>query len=644
MTDRAGQQVGNYRLLRLLGEGGFAEVYLGAHSYLGTQAAIKLLHTHISQSDFDLFLQEARTLAALVHPNIVRVLDFGIDDQTPFLVMAYAPGGSLRTRHPKGTRLPLPTVIEYIKQAASALQFAHERKLVHRDIKPENMLIGANKELLLSDFGIALIAQSSHYQSTRDMAGTISYMAPEQINAHLRPASDQYSLGVVAYEWLSGTRPFQGSFTEVAIKHSLTPPPSLLEQVPTLPEAVERVIFTALTKNPEERFSSVLAFAQALELASQEEQSSEFSTQKESQARQIASRAPEDIDNSTNKQASIKPSPIQGSDKRGIKRRRVLIGAAGLAAAGMTGAGIIWFTRPQHPAPQPSSFFYTKKENVAVLAIAWSPNGQQIASGSADHTVQVWNAHDGSPAFTYRGHSGPVNAIAWSPDGRHIASGSADHTVQVWDALNGNPLYTYRGHSGIVNAVAWSMDNAHLASASDDNTVQIWDALHGSRTFTYRGHKAGVNTVSWSPDSRLLASGSDDKTVQIWNSSNDSAGYIYEGHRDVLTAVVWSPDGKSVASASYDKTVQVWNASNGSRSVLYTGHTDVVSSIAWLPAGQRIISGSYDTTVQVWNALNARIIATYKDHSDRVNMVALSPGGKYIASCSADTTVHIRQL
>src|SRR5262249_15193916 len=118
--------------------------------------------------------------------------------------MDYAPSGTLRNRHPKGTPLPVSTVVDYIKQIAQALQYAHDRKVVHRDVKPENMLIGEHNEILLSDFGIALIAHSSHYDSTKDMAGTIAYMAPEQIAAHPRPASDQYSLGIVAYEWLSG--------------------------------------------------------------------------------------------------------------------------------------------------------------------------------------------------------------------------------------------------------------------------------------------------------------------------------------------------------------------------------------------------------------------------------------------------------
>src|SRR5207302_7288650 len=179
--------------------------------------------------------------------------------------MSYAPNGTLRQLHPKDSILPLTIVVGYVKQVADALQYAHDEKLIHRDIKPENMLLGRRNEILLSDFGIAIVAQSSRYQGTQDMAGTIAYMAPEQIQAHPRPASDQYSLGIVVYEWLSGERPFHGSFTEIAIKHSLVPPPSLREKVPTILPAVEQVVMKALAKDPHQRFMSIKEFAISLE-------------------------------------------------------------------------------------------------------------------------------------------------------------------------------------------------------------------------------------------------------------------------------------------------------------------------------------------------------------------------------------------
>lgn len=268
MTNRVGQQLGNYRLVRLLGEGGFAEVYLGEHIHLGTQAAIKVLQTQLASDDIETFRLEARRVAHLEHPHIVRVLDFGVEGKTPFLVMYYAVNGTLRQRHPKGTRLTLATIVSYVKQVADALQYAHDEKLIHRDVKPENMLVGRHQEILLSDFGIAVMAQSSRYQNAQDMAGTITYMAPEQIQGKPRPASDQYSLGII-YEWLTGTRPFHGSLTEMVGQHLSAAPPPLRETLPTISSAVAEVVMRALAKDPKERFARVNDLATTLEQACQ---------------------------------------------------------------------------------------------------------------------------------------------------------------------------------------------------------------------------------------------------------------------------------------------------------------------------------------------------------------------------------------
>ena len=267
MAEYVGQQLGNYRLIQLLGQGNWASVYLGKHIHLNTQAAIKVLHEQLANHDMADFLNEARAIAHLRHPHIVQVLDFGIEGTTPFLVMDYAPNGNLRQRHPKGTQLPLNTVVSYVTQVAEALQYAHDKNLIHRDVKPENMLLGRNHEVLLSDFGIAIMIQSSRKPQVQDTAGTIAYMAPEQLRGKPRPASDQYALGIVVYEWFCGDRPFHGTLAELYSQHLSVSPPPLCERVPAIPAAVESVVLKALVKDPKERFASVHAFARALEEA-----------------------------------------------------------------------------------------------------------------------------------------------------------------------------------------------------------------------------------------------------------------------------------------------------------------------------------------------------------------------------------------
>jgi serine/threonine protein kinase len=269
MPDRVGQQLGNYRLVTLLGQGGYAEVYLGQHVRFKQQAAIKVLNTHLSGQEAEHFLHEAETIAALAHPSIVRVFDFDVQEGIPFLVMDYAPNGSLRQRYPQGQIVPIPQIVSLVKQVASALQYAHEQKFIHRDVKPENMLLGRHQEVLLSDFGLAALAHSSASLITQATVGTLPYMAPEQIEGRPRATSDQYALGVVVYEWLCGSCPFEGSMTEVMVKHLSMPPPPLHERVATILPEIEQVVLRTLAKDPKARFASVADFTAALERASQ---------------------------------------------------------------------------------------------------------------------------------------------------------------------------------------------------------------------------------------------------------------------------------------------------------------------------------------------------------------------------------------
>ncbi len=265
MVDHIEQQFGNYHLVKLVGEGGFGKVHLGRHLDSDTEVAIKILDTQLISREQEDFLQEARVIASLDHPSIVHLLDCGIEGDKPFLTMNYAPNGTLRQRHPKGSRVPLQQVVSYVKPIASALHYAHERRLIHRDIKPENMLLGSHDEVLLGDFGIALISSTSTSRSTKTAAGTVSYMAPEQILGKPGIASDQYALGIVVYEWLCGTLPFLGSFAEVGQQHLHAPPPSFEEQGVEIASSVEAVVRKALAKKPEERFADVQEFAMALE-------------------------------------------------------------------------------------------------------------------------------------------------------------------------------------------------------------------------------------------------------------------------------------------------------------------------------------------------------------------------------------------
>jgi serine/threonine protein kinase len=265
-----GQQIGHYTLIRQLGQGGYASVFLGEHHYLNTYVALKLLNLYLaSEEDTKHFQLEARILAYLRHKNIVRLLDFGVERGTPFLVMEYASKGNLQQFLPHEGALPVGIILPFVTQMASALQYVHNHGLIHCDVKPENMLLGPLNELWLSDFGIAITATavSNKQFNTRELKGSVNYIAPEHINGNPMPASDQYALAVMVYQWLCGRFLFQGTDMQVCLQHLSTPPIPLRDHVPSTPRAVEHVVLKALAKDPYQRFAHVQEFASALKQA-----------------------------------------------------------------------------------------------------------------------------------------------------------------------------------------------------------------------------------------------------------------------------------------------------------------------------------------------------------------------------------------
>lgn len=264
MQDYAGQQLDNYLLLSQLGTGSTGQVYLAEHVRTKEQVAVKILSSPVDES-WKLFLTEARTMR-LRHPHILPIIDFGVHEHIPFIVMEYARFGTLRHLHARGDIVEQEQVLSYVVQIASALQFAHNDGIIHRDIKPSNIAVTGPGQVALSDFGIAVI-QLQDNEITQSLIGTIYYMAPEQAQGRAGPASDQYALAVVIYEWLCGVPPFEGKAIDIMIQHRLDEPPSICARNPAIPVAVERVLFQALAKDPAKRFASVDAFATALQKA-----------------------------------------------------------------------------------------------------------------------------------------------------------------------------------------------------------------------------------------------------------------------------------------------------------------------------------------------------------------------------------------
>jgi len=271
MKQQERQRLGNYWITGFLGSGGFADVYLGEHISLRRLVAIKVLNGRLTREKLERFWTEASMTVELPHRHIVQIFDFDEESTPPFLVMQYARYGSLETCH-RGERLPLDTIVSYVEQIAQALDYAHRRGIIHCDVKPSNILLDAHDTILVSDFGVA-VSTGRYAPIPRIFGGTATYMAPEQYRGRPSPASDQYSLGIMVYEWLSGRPPFCGSSSdEISMRHVHDAPPPLWRTAPSTPHAIQSVVLRALEKDPDERFPSAGSFALALERAYQEEE------------------------------------------------------------------------------------------------------------------------------------------------------------------------------------------------------------------------------------------------------------------------------------------------------------------------------------------------------------------------------------
>ncbi|PMD55345.1 beta transducin-like protein HET-D2Y [Hyaloscypha bicolor E] len=277
----------------------------------------------------------------------------------------------------------------------------------------------------------------------------------------------------------------------------------------------------------------------------------------------------------------------------------------------------------------------------SVNSVAFSPDGKQVVSGSADKTVRLWNAATGAALQKLEGHSNSVTSVAFSPNGKQVVSGSWDRTVRLWDAVTGVALQTLEGHSDYVRSVTFSPDGKQVVSGSADKTVRLWDAATSAALQMLEGHSDCVYSVAFSLDGKQVVSGSYDQTVRLWDAATGAALQKLEGHSNSVNSIAFSPDGKQVVSGSWDRTVRLWDAVTGVALQTLEGHSDYVRSVTFSPDGKQVVSGSADKTVRLWDAVIGAALQTLKGHSYRVNSVAFSPDGKQVVSGSGDRTVRL---
>ncbi|MDJ0619674.1 MAG: NACHT domain-containing protein [Calothrix sp. MO_192.B10] len=279
-----------------------------------------------------------------------------------------------------------------------------------------------------------------------------------------------------------------------------------------------------------------------------------------------------------------------------------------------------------------------------VHSVAFSPDGRTVASASLDTSIKLWNVSTGQCCRTLQEHTNWVYSVAFSPDGRTVASTSSDTTVKLWDVSTGQCCQNLQGHTKTVRSVAFSPDGRILATGSIDKTVKLWDVSTGQCCQTLQGHTDGVLSVAFSPDSRILASGSYDQTVRLWYVSTRQCCQILQGYTNSVNwvrSVAFSPDGRTLASGNEDSTVKLWDISTGKCRQTLQAHKSRVRSVAFSPDGRTLASGSFDTTVKLWDVSTGECLHTFQGYTNWVYSVAFSPDGRNLASGFFDTTVKL---
>jgi WD40 repeat protein/DNA-binding CsgD family transcriptional regulator len=299
-----------------------------------------------------------------------------------------------------------------------------------------------------------------------------------------------------------------------------------------------------------------------------------------------------------------------------------------------------------------------------IRTVCFSPDGKTLASGGEDQLIRLWDLSgnhldaatqptqlpsQNPPHKVLRGHLSRIWSIAFSPDGQVLASGSDDRTIKLWQSPVGlcyRTLFeTSQEHADWIRSVTFSPDGQLLASGTDDTTVSLWNVATGELLRRLQGHEQSswVWSVVFSPDGSLLASSSSDCTIRLWQVQTGDCLAILQGHSDTVFSVAFSPDGKTLASGSRDHGIKLWDVQTGTCQQTLQGHKSWVRSVAFSPNGTWLASGSNDQTVKLWN-LDTGTSRTLLGHTERVRSIAFSPDGQWLASGSSDASIRLWEV
>jgi WD40 repeat protein/transcriptional regulator with XRE-family HTH domain len=283
-----------------------------------------------------------------------------------------------------------------------------------------------------------------------------------------------------------------------------------------------------------------------------------------------------------------------------------------------------------------------------ILAVAFSPDGRTVLTGSTDHTLKLWEVETGNCLQTFVGHIDGVRSVAFSPDGKTIASGSIDRTIKLWQIETGNCIGTLTAHQGMILDLAFSPGGSILTSASMDRTLRLWHVASGQCIKILGRHTKPVWALVYSPDGQTIISGGDDHAVKFWDAETGQCTKTWQGNSNAMTSVTYPQKNTLqeqttyfLASGSEDRNIRLWDVDTGQCCRTLIGHKGRVVSLQYSPDGHTLLSGSWDGTAKLWNILSGECLETFYGHTLLIWSVAFSSDGNTLATASEDGTIRL---